>query len=279
MPDKKTYEPRYGAIYPSLADRVVLVSGGGSGIGESIVRHFAAQGAKVGFIDLNEETSRALLADLKGEKGSVHYEHADLTDIDALRQAIDNIRKALGPITILVNNAANDQRTTVSAVTSDDWDWSQAVNVKHQFFCAQAVHKDMVENGGGAIVNMSSISVNVATGELTPYATAKAAVFGLTHTLAREFGADNIRVNCVLPGWIMTQRQLDLWVTPETEVEIENRQCLKRKLYPRRHRPRSAFPGIGRGRRLHQSALRRRWRMDLTALPQDSGTSSGQVRH
>jgi D-xylose 1-dehydrogenase len=220
-----------GAIYPSLKDRTVLVTGGGSGIGEAIVRQFVGQGSRVGFIDIDAEASKKLLASLPAQAG-VHFEHADLRDIDALRRAVAGIREALGPVTILVNNAARDDRHAIEDITPEYWDERFAVNLKHQFFCAQAVAPDMIRAGGGAIVNMGSVSWVVGQGGMPGYTTAKSAVQGLTRALARDLGPNNIRVNSILPGWIMTQRQLDMWLTPAGEAELMQRQCLKRKLVP-----------------------------------------------
>lgn len=218
------------ATYPSLKGRTVLVTGGASGIGESIVRHFAAQGSRVGFIDINEEAGRALVEEFGSS--TVHFEEADLRDIEALRAAIGNIRQALGPITILINNAAHDERHENEAVTPDYWDDRIAVNLKHQFFAAQAVMDDMRQAGGGAIVNMGSVSWMVGQGGMPCYTTAKSAVQGLTRSLARDLGPDNIRVTCVVPGWIMTQRQIDMWLDEESEAELMRRQCVKYKLVP-----------------------------------------------
>jgi len=220
-----------GAIYPSLKERTVLVTGGGSGIGEAIVRQFVGQGARVGFIDIDAKASRELLASLPAE-AKTHFEHADLRDIGALRRAVAAIREALGPITILINNAARDDRHSIESVTPEYWDERIAVNLKHQFFAAQAVAPDMAEAGGGSIVNMGSVSWVIGQGNMPCYTTAKSAVQGLTRGLARDLGPKNIRVNSILPGWIMTQRQQDLWLTPEGEKEIMQRQCLKRKLVP-----------------------------------------------
>jgi len=220
-----------GAIYPSLKDRTVLVTGGGSGIGEAIVRRFVGQGARVGFIDIDVVASKQLVASLPRDAG-VRFEHADLRDISALRGAVAGVREALGPITILVNNAARDDRHAIEDVTPEFWDERIAVNLKHQFFAAQAVAPDMIQAGGGAIVNMGSVSWVIGQGNMPCYTTAKSAVQGLTRALARDLGPKNVRVNSILPGWIMTQRQQDLWLTPEGEAELMLRQCLKRKLTP-----------------------------------------------
>jgi NAD(P)-dependent dehydrogenase (short-subunit alcohol dehydrogenase family) len=220
-----------GAIYPSLNDRTVLVTGGGSGIGEAIVRQFVAQGARVGFIDIDAKASGELLESLPASAGT-HFEHADLRDIDALRRAVSGIRDALGPITILINHAARDDRHAIADVTPEFWDERIAVNLKHQFFAAQTVAPDMIQAGGGAIINMGSLSWMIGQGNMPCYTTAKSAVQGLTRGLARDLGPHNVRVNSILPGWIMTRRQQDLWLTPDGEAELMQRQCLKRKLVP-----------------------------------------------
>ena len=220
-----------GATYPSLKDRTVLVTGGASGIGEAIVRRFVGQGSRVGFIDIDPKAASQLQASLP-EQASVHFEHADLRDIAALRRAVAGIRDAFGPITILVNNAARDDRHAIADVTPEFWDERIAVNLKHQFFAAQAVAPDMIQAGGGSIVNMGSVSWVIGQGNMPCYTTAKSAVQGLTRALARDLGPSNIRVNSILPGWIMTQRQQDMWLTPEGEAELMQRQCLKRKLMP-----------------------------------------------
>ncbi|MGJ4914562.1 SDR family NAD(P)-dependent oxidoreductase [Bradyrhizobium oligotrophicum] len=220
-----------GTIYPSLKDRAVLVTGGGSGIGEAIVRNFVGQGARVGFIDIDLEASQQVLASLPAE-AKVHFAHADLRDIAALRAAVAGAREALGPITILVNNAARDDRHAIEDVTPDYWDERIAVNLKHQFFAAQAVAPDMIQVGGGAIVNLGSVSWVLGQGNMPCYTTAKSAIQGLTRALARDLGPSNIRVNSILPGWIMTERQQRMWLTPEGEAELMRRQCLKRKLVP-----------------------------------------------
>ena len=220
------------AIYPDLKGQVVLVTGGGSGIGEAIVRQFAAQHAKVAFIDIAVEPSRALVRELAEAGTPVHFEPCDLTDIPALQRSVAAIRKLLGPILVLVNNAAHDERHPTEEVTEAMWDSRIAVNLKHQFFCAQAVLPDMKAAQRGSIINLGSISWIIGQGGMAAYTASKSAVLGLTRSLARDFGVHGIRVNAVAPGWIMTQRQLEKWVTPETEKDIYARQCLKRKLEP-----------------------------------------------
>jgi len=221
-----------GAIHPDLKGRTVLITGGGQGIGAATVRRFAEQGSKVGFIDIAAQPSRALVEDLTRAGGTVHFEEVDITDIDALKRGIIAIRERFGPITILVNNAAHDQRHKFFDVTPDYFDDRVRVNLKHAYFAAQFTIPDMIAAGGGAIVNFGSVSWMMGSEDLSVYATLKSAAYGLTRMLAREFGKDNIRVNCVLPGWIMTQRQVELWLTPEGEEAIFKNQALKRKLTP-----------------------------------------------
>lgn len=220
------------AIYSDLKDRVVLVTGGGSGIGETIVRQFALQQARVAFIDIAVEPSRTLLQELTAGGARLLFEQLDLTDVAALRAGIARIKQHFGPIEILINNAANDERHATETLTEQMWDSRMAVNLKHQFFCAQAVLPDMKTAGKGVIVNLGSINWMIGQGGMAGYSAAKSAVLGLTRSLARDYGPFGIRVNAVAPGWIMTQRQLDRWVTPEAEAEIMARQCLKRKLQP-----------------------------------------------
>jgi D-xylose 1-dehydrogenase len=220
------------AVYPDLQGQVVLVTGGGSGIGEAIVRQFAAQRARVAFIDIAVEPSRTLVQDLEASGVTAHFEACDLTDIAALQQAIGALRTRLGPIQVLVNNAANDERHATETVTEAIWDERIAVNLKHQFFCAQAVLSDMKTAGRGAIINLGSISWMTGVGGMVGYSASKSGVLGLTRSLARDFGAYGIRVNAVAPGWIITQRQLEKWFTPEAEARAMAAQCLRRRLRP-----------------------------------------------
>jgi NAD(P)-dependent dehydrogenase (short-subunit alcohol dehydrogenase family) len=220
------------ATYSDLKDRVVLVTGGGSGIGEAIVREFAGQGSRVAFLDIAAEPSEALVHELAGAGIATQFECCDLTDVAALRRSIAAISARSGPIEILINNAASDERHATEDVTEELWDHRIAVNLKQQFFCAQAVLPGMKAAKHGSIVNLGSISWMIGQGGMVAYTASKSAVLGLTRSLARDFGPFGIRANAVAPGWIMTRRQLEKWVTPETEREIMARQCLKRKLQP-----------------------------------------------
>jgi NAD(P)-dependent dehydrogenase (short-subunit alcohol dehydrogenase family) len=220
------------AIYPDLSGKVVIVTGGAGGIGEAIVRAFIGQGCKVGVLDLDAARGERLQAELSEAGGTLRFVACDLTDIPALQSAIAEVREALGPIDVLVNNAANDQRHDTLTVTEAYWDGRIAVNLRHQFFAAQAVLPDMIERQSGVILNLGSNSWMIGQGGMAAYTACKSAVLGLTRSLARDFGPHGVRVNAVAPGWIMTERQLELWVTPETEKEIYERQCLKRKLVP-----------------------------------------------
>lgn len=217
------------AIYSDLKDRVVIVTGGAGGIGEGIVRSFHAQGARVGFLDIDTARGTGLQDELG--RGAL-FVACDLTDIPALKAAIATVRDAFGPIDILVNNAAHDERHATLEVTEDYWDGRMAVNLKHQFFAAQAVLPDMQAAGKGAIVNLGSTSWIIGQGGMPAYTASKSAVLGLTRSLARDFGPFGVRVNAIAPGWIMTERQLALWVTPETDAYINENQCLKRRLVP-----------------------------------------------
>ncbi len=220
------------ASYPDLKGQTVLVTGGGSGIGEALVKAFAVQGSKVGFIDIDDASSAKVVEAVKASGGAVHYEHADLRDVAALKTAVEAIRGKFGPITVLINNAAHDERHSIEDITSEYFDDRIAVNLKHQFFAAQAVLPDMKAAGFGSIVCFNSFSWMIAMGGMPIYTASKSAVLGLVRSLARDYGKHGIRVNSLAPGWIMTQRQLDFWVTPEVDKVRAERQCLERKLYP-----------------------------------------------
>jgi NAD(P)-dependent dehydrogenase (short-subunit alcohol dehydrogenase family) len=221
------------AVYPSLRDRVVLVTGGASGIGAEEVTQFARQGAKVAFLDIAEAAASTLIAALHREGlPPPLYLPCDLKDILALQAAIAEVGRRLGAITVLVNNAANDQRHDYQDVTPEFWDERMATNLRHQFFAIQAVAPMMRAAGGGSIINFGSISWHTNHGGMPAYTTAKAGVEGLTKGMARDLGPHGIRVNCIIPGWIMTQRQIDLWLTPEAEHDLLQAQCLKTKLVP-----------------------------------------------
>ena len=224
MTDASQLSP-YTARYPSLAGRTVFISGGATGIGESLVRAFHAQGAKVGFCDLDVTAGEALAARLQDGLAAL-FVPCDVTDTAALGVAIDAVRQRFGPIAVLLNNAANDRRHEMADVTSEDFDRLVAVNLKHQFFAAQAVADDMRALGGGSIVNFGSVSWMMKGRGYPVYQACKAGVRGLTRSLARDLGKQGIRVNTIVPGWVMTERQLKLWVKPESGAEIDAAQCL-----------------------------------------------------
>ena len=214
------------ARYPSLEGKRVLITGGGSGIGAGLVEAFAGQGADVSFFDICTEDSRML-----AERVGARFERVDLTDVAATQATIAALIADGGAFDVLVNNAANDDRHSIDEVTEAYWDDRLNVNLKHHFFCAQAVIPGMRGKGGGAIINLGSISWHLALPDLVLYQTCKAAIEGLTRALARDLGGDNIRVNCIVPGNVRTPRQLK-WYTPEGEAEIVAAQCLKGRLGP-----------------------------------------------
>jgi NAD(P)-dependent dehydrogenase (short-subunit alcohol dehydrogenase family) len=221
------------AHYPSLADRVVFVTGGGSGIGASVVEHFCAQRAHVAFVDIDAAASAALCVRIR-EAGSCapRFMPCDLRDVAALQAIVRRVGEETGPVTVLVNNAANDDRHQAIDVTLEYWNDRIAVNLRHQFFAAQAVYPQMKAAGGGSIVNFGSISWMNGEGNYNAYTTSKAAVHGMTRGLARDWGVDHIRVNTVVPGWVLTERQIKLWFDADGERRLLENQCLKDKLYP-----------------------------------------------
>lgn len=221
------------ATYPSLRDKAVIVTGGASGIGEAIVRAFAGQHARVAFLDIHDAAAHTLMHDL-AQQGLPQplYRTCDVTDVAALQASAQSVLQAFGTVDVLINNAGNDARHTLEEVTSDSWDAGIAVNLKHQFFMSQAVIPAMRQARHGSIINMSSISWLIPSTGLPVYVTAKAAIVGMTRTLAHELGQDNIRVNCILPGAILTERQQRLWLTEAYRAEVMASQALKRHIYP-----------------------------------------------
>tara|TARA_Y100001970_G_C14236439_1_gene862091 strand:- start:237 stop:1031 length:795 start_codon:yes stop_codon:yes gene_type:complete len=220
------------ASYPSLKDKTVLITGGASGIGASIVENFLQQGSKVAFLDKDKDLGNNLIDQLKQNNFKPVFKECDLVDIEEMKNKINEIREELGLISILVNNAANDQRHNIDDVTPEFWDDRMNNNLRHYFFTSQSIYRDMKKIGNGSIINIGSYSWMLAQGGMPGYTTAKSAVMGLTRTLARDLGIYNIRVNSVVPGWIITERQKKLWLTPEIEKETLNRQCIKRLLNP-----------------------------------------------
>jgi D-xylose 1-dehydrogenase len=221
-----------GAIYPDLEGKSVLVTGGGSGIGAAIVRAFVRQKAEVGFIDIAEAPSRALVEELGAKASALRFAKADIRDIAALQTAIATLSEANGTIDVLINNAANDERHATPDVTPETFDERIAVNLRHSFFAAQAVLSGMQAKGGGAIVNFSSMSWMAGMGGMPIYTAAKSAMIGLTRSLARDYGPYNVRVNAIAPGWVRTERQLTKWLTPEGDKQRLEAQCLKRWVEP-----------------------------------------------
>ena len=220
------------ATYPSLSGMPVVISGGATGIGASLVRNFAAQGARVGFVDIAEAAGSALAAELTALGQTVRFISCDITRTDAYQAAIAAFADAHGDALVLVNNAAHDQRHDWAAVTSASWDAGMAVNLKHAFFAIQAVAPGMMRAGKGSIINTGSISWMIMASSLPVYETAKAATHGLTRGMARELGKSGIRVNSLVPGAVITERQLKLWLDPAALRNIEDSQALAGHVYP-----------------------------------------------
>ena len=226
-------QPGGFATYPSLRNRVVIVTGGASGIGEAIVEAFAMQNAHVAFLDIQDEAAEELANRLTSGGATVPaYYHCDLTDIAQVQRTVQTILDRFQTVDVLVNNAGDDTRHTVAEVTSEYWDRAIAVNLKHQFFMAQAVIPSMQKARRGSIINMSSIGWVIPSTHQAVYVTAKAAIVGMTRTLAHEVGAHNVRVNCIMPGAVLTERQQRLWVTEAYKAEILANQALKRMILP-----------------------------------------------
>jgi len=217
------------ASYPSLKDKVVFITGGASGIGATFVTEFHAQGAKVAFVDLKQEDGDALMAKLGGK---AWFKPCDVTDVAALQGAIAEAGKALGPVTVLINNVANDTRQVTADMTAETWRKDLAVNLDPVFIASTAVYPGMKAAGGGVIVNVSSINALLGPEKLAGYVAAKGAINSLSKTLAREWGPDRVRVNALSPGWVITPRQLKLWLTPEAEAEWMKLTALKDRIMP-----------------------------------------------
>ncbi|WP_269585712.1 SDR family NAD(P)-dependent oxidoreductase [Roseibium sp. Sym1] len=219
------------ATYPDLENASVFITGGGSGIGAALTEGFLAQGARVAFVQRSDATAFCDEMEQKHGRRPL-FLPCDVTDVSALKGAMDKAAEAHGTITVLVNNAANDQRHATEDVDEAFWDWSQAINLKAYFFACQHVIAGMRANGGGAIVNFTSISYMMGNAGYAAYTTANSGINGLTRSLAREFGPEGIRVNAIAPGWVLTQKQKDMWVTPEGLAAHIDRQCLKVELVP-----------------------------------------------
>ncbi|MGP1357608.1 SDR family NAD(P)-dependent oxidoreductase [Roseicyclus sp.] len=218
--------------FPDLEGRSVFITGGGSGIGASLTEAFLRQGAKVAFVQRSDASLFVEeMADLTGNRPL--FLPCDITDIPALQDTIGTAAQAHGPVTVLVNNAANDKRHRTEEVTEDFWDWSQAINLKAYFFACQAVVAGMRAAGGGSIVNFSSISYMMGNAGYPAYTTANGGITALTRSLAREFGPDAIRVNALMPGWVLTDKQLEMWASPEDLAAHMEKMCLKEHLKPR----------------------------------------------
>lgn len=221
------------ATYPSLSGRAVIITGGASGIGEALVEAFAAQHARVAFLDIQTAAAMGLIGRLSTlNVPAPTFYQCDLTDMDALRSTVHSVIDQFGTVDVLINNAGDDTRHTMEEVTSASWDRTIAINLKQQFFMCQAVIPAMRAARGGSIINMSSIGWMIPSTRVPVYVTAKAAIIGMTRTLAHEVGADNIRVNAVMPGAILTERQRRLWLTDEYKAEVLSNQALKRLLAP-----------------------------------------------
>ncbi|MCT2530439.1 SDR family oxidoreductase [SAR92 clade bacterium H921] len=221
------------AIYPSLKGRCAFITGGATGIGAAMVEAFALQGARVAFVDLDGDSAETLCSKVEDQTGSsLWFQQIDVTDVPALQNSIRQAVKELGPLQALINNAANDNRHSPSDVTEDSWRQCMAINLDAAFFAAQAGATLMAEGSGGSIINFSSINALLGPANMPGYVTAKAGLVGMTKALARDYGDSEIRVNAILPGWVVTERQLDTWLTPEAEADWMRQVALKKRLQP-----------------------------------------------
>lgn len=221
------------AIYPSLKGRCAFITGGATGIGAAMVEAFALQGARVAFVDLDGDSAETLCSKVEDQTGSsLWFQQIDVTDVPALQNSIRQAVKELGPLQALINNAANDNRHSPAEVTADSWRDCMAINLDAAFFAAQAGATLMAEGSGGSIINFSSINALLGPANMPGYVTAKAGLVGMTKALARDYGDSEIRVNAILPGWVVTERQLDTWLTPEAEADWMRQVALKKRLQP-----------------------------------------------
>ena len=235
-------------IYPDLKDKTVLITGGGSGIGAAFVEAFARQGSRVAFIDIQEDASQELASKLTSEDFPPVFINCDLTDIVALKKSVKQIENDFGAVRVLINNAANDQRHEPEDVTPEYWEERIKLNLNHHFFASQAVQPEMAKAGGGSIINMGSISWHMALEFMPAYTSSKAAIEGLTVSLARSYGKHHIRVNCIVPGQVWTPRQIRDILTPEYEQFMNEKQCIPGRILPEDVAQLALFLGSDAGR-------------------------------
>ncbi|UTF59110.1 SDR family NAD(P)-dependent oxidoreductase [Gilvimarinus sp. DA14] len=220
-------------LYPSLKGQTVFITGGATGIGACMVEAFLYQGCKVGFVDIAAADGEQLCHELESSyPGAVIFQPCDVTDVAALRRAIESIEAGLGTIEVLINNVANDKRCDPRSLSDENWHSSLAVNLDAAFFTTRAIAPGMAASGGGSIINFSSINAVLGPAQMPSYVTAKAGLLGLTRALASDFAPDNIRVNAIIPGWVATDKQLEKWLTPEMEAQWMESVRLKRRLMP-----------------------------------------------
>ena len=221
------------ASYPSLQGQCIFITGGATGIGAALVRAFAQQGANVAFVDIDVDSAKQLIDELESEQGpKLWYQAIDVTNVEALQQAILEAEAQLGPVCVLVNNAANDMRHAPADVTAQSWRDCMAINLDAAFFAAQAAADLMTQRNGGSIINFSSINALLGPSNMPGYVTAKAGIIGLTKALARDYGPNGVRVNAILPGWVATERQLQTWLTPDEESRWMQQVALQERLLP-----------------------------------------------
>lgn len=218
--------------YPDLYGRSVFISGGATGIGKSLVEAFCAQGAHTAFVDIDVAAAEALVAKLRAAGGKVEFMRCDVCDIEQLRSCMDTLATALGPFSVLLNNAANDRRHTLASLEPEDFDQLVSVNLKHYVFAIQKVLPMMQQLGGGSVINFGSFGWMINNSGYPAYAASKAGVHGLTKGLCQELGADGVRINTLVPGWVMTEKQQALWVDEKATQQIADNQAMRGQLLP-----------------------------------------------